>query len=91
MIYKNTKAMVWSQTSSTFSLQGDILAAYLFLLYQDYVLQTFIELIKENGFPLKSQEANDIPQQHRMYWIWYQHTPSKGVECYWLAIDHTEI
>ena len=31
-------------------LQGDMLAPYLFILKLDYVLRTFIDLIKENGF-----------------------------------------
>ena len=34
-------------------LQGDMLAPYLFIIYLDYILQTLIDLIKENGFTLK--------------------------------------
>ena len=29
----------------------------------DYVLRTSIDLIKENGFTLKKQEADDMPQK----------------------------
>ena len=34
-------------------LQGDTLAPYLFIFGLDYVLQTFIDLMKENGFALE--------------------------------------
>ena len=34
-------------------LQGDKLASYLFIIYLDYLLQTSIDLIKENSFMLK--------------------------------------
>ena len=60
MLYKNTKPMICSPNDDTnfFDiiagvLQGDTLAPYLFILFQDYVLQTSIDLIKENGFTLK--------------------------------------
>ena len=42
-------------------LQGDILAPYLFLIRLYYVLRTSIDQIKENGFILKRQEADNIP------------------------------
>ena len=44
-------------------MQGDILAPYLFILCQDYVLWMSIALIKENGFTLEKQEADDISQK----------------------------
>ena len=34
-------------------LQGDTLASYLSILCLNYILQTSINLIKENGFALK--------------------------------------
>ena len=40
-------------------LQGDTLAPYQLKIYQDYVLRTSINLMKENGFTLKRQEADD--------------------------------
>ena len=57
MLYKSMEAMVHSPDGDTnfFNidagvLQGDILAPYLFILCLDYVLQTSIDLINENGF-----------------------------------------
>ena len=41
----------------TGGLQGDTLVSYLFMLFQDYVLQTSIDLIKENGFTLKKARS----------------------------------
>ena len=55
-----TKAMIHSPDRETnfFDivagvLQGVTLAPYLFIICLDYVLQTSISLIKENGFTLK--------------------------------------
>ena len=44
------------------SLGRDTLSPYLFILCLDYVLQKFVNLIKENGFTLKMHEADDILQ-----------------------------
>ena len=41
-------------------LPGDTLASYLLINCLDYVLQMSIDIIKENGFTLKNQEADDI-------------------------------
>ena len=56
----NTKAIIHSLDGDTnfFDivagvLHGDTLAPYLFLICLDYVLQTSIDLIKENCFTLK--------------------------------------
>ena len=64
MLYKNLKAMVYSPEGDTdfFNLvvrilQGDTLAPYLFIRCLDYVLQTSIGLIKENGFTLKKARS----------------------------------
>ena len=66
MLNKNTKVKVCSPDGDTdfFDivvgvLQGDILAPYLFLICLDYIFQISIDLIKENGFTLKKQEAED--------------------------------
>ena len=60
MLYKNTKVKVCSLDVDTDScnivagvLQGNTLASFLFIIYLDYVLQTLIDLMKENGFTLK--------------------------------------
>ena len=59
MLYKNTKAIVHSSDGNTnfFDivagvLKGDILARYILIISPDYVRQTSIDLIKENGFTL---------------------------------------
>ena len=38
-------------------LQEDMLALYLFIICQDYLLQMSIDLIKENGFTLKKTRS----------------------------------
>ena len=38
-------------------LQGDTLEPYLFILWLDNILQTSIDLIKENGFTLKKERS----------------------------------
>ena len=58
ILYKNRKAMVRSPDGDTdfFDivtgiLQADTLTTYFFFyIYQDYVLQSSIDLIKKNGF-----------------------------------------
>ena len=46
-------------------LQGDTLAPYLFIICLDYVLQTSVDLMKENGFTLAKERrrypARTIP------------------------------
>ena len=69
MLHKNTKVKVRSSDVDTdffhvVVLQGDTLFPYLFIICQDYILQTSTDLIKENSFTLKKrQEADDIPQK----------------------------
>ena len=43
-------------------LQGNTLAPYLFVLCLDYVLQTSIDLIKENGFTLKKARSRYLTE-----------------------------
>ena len=57
VLYKNTKAMVGSPDGDTDFLdivtgilQGDILAPYLYKIYQECLLRSSIDLIKENAF-----------------------------------------
>ena len=44
-------------------LQEDTLAPFLFIICLDYKLQILIDLMKENGFTLKRQEADNILQK----------------------------
>ena len=44
-------------------LQEDTLAPYLFLFCQDYLLQTFIDQIKENDFTLKEARIRWYPAE----------------------------
>ena len=41
----------------------DILAPYLFILCQDYVLWISIDLLKENGFTLKKARNRQYPTE----------------------------
>ena len=66
--HKNIKAMVCSLDEDTdfFGivagvLQRDTLVLYLFIIYLDYILQTLIDLITENGFILKKSKKQMIP------------------------------
>ena len=71
MFYKNTKVKVHSQDGNTdfFDtvagvLQGDIyFAPYLFIIFQDYILQMIIDLMKENRFTLKKARSRWYPSQ----------------------------
>ena len=73
MLNKNIKAMVYSFDGDKdfFNIVAGVLrkgtsVPYLFILCQDYILQTSIDLIKENGFTLKNQEVDDIYDRHRL-------------------------
>ena len=64
MLYRNTKVKVRSLDGDTdyFIIvagvrQGDTLAPYLFIICVDYVLRTFINKIKENGFNLTKERS----------------------------------
>ena len=70
MLYKNTKVKVHSPDGFTdyFDiivgvLQGDILAPYLFIICQDYVLRMSIDLMKENSFKLAKARSRRHPAQ----------------------------
>ena len=73
MLYNNKKVKIHSPDGDFFDilagvLQGDtLLAPYLFVICLDYVLWTSIDLIKENCFTLKKQEADNIPQ--KLLWM----------------------
>ena len=54
MLYKNSKVKVRSP---------DTLAPYLFIICIDYVLRTFIDLMKENGFKLAKERSRRYPAQ----------------------------
>ena len=38
-------------------LQGDTVASYLFIICLDHILQTLMDLLKENSFMLKNKKA----------------------------------
>ena len=70
MLYKNTEVKVRSQDGDTDFvdivagvLQRDSSAIYLCIICLDYVLRASIDLMKENGFTLKNQEADDTSQK----------------------------
>ena len=70
ILYKNTKVKFRSPDGDTdyFDsvagvLQGDILATYLFIIYQDCVLRTSIDLMKDNGFKLTKERSRRYPAQ----------------------------
>ena len=70
ILYKNAKARVHSPDRDTefFDivtgiLQRHTLAPYLFIICQNYVLQTLINLMKENDFTLKKARSNWYPPE----------------------------
>ena len=70
MLYKTTKVKVHSPDGDTdffdivaCVLQGNTLASYLFIICQDYVLRTSIDLIKDNYFTLKKARSRWYPAQ----------------------------
>ena len=74
MQYKNMKVNVCSLDGDidffeiiVGVLQGDTLPPYLFIIYLDYVLQTLIDLIKENGFTLEKARSKRHPTQTITY------------------------
>ena len=44
-------------------LQGGKLAPYLFIICLDYVLRTFIYIMKDNGFKLAKEKSKKYPAQ----------------------------
>ena len=69
MLYRNTKVKWLSLDGDTnyFDivagvLQGDTLAPYLFIICLDYVLRTFIDKMKDNGFKL-TKESRRYPAE----------------------------
>ena len=68
MLYKSTKIKIDSPNGDTdfFDivsgvLQGHTLAPYLLIIYQDYILQMSIDLMKENRFYKKNEKKQMIP------------------------------
>ena len=68
ILYRNSKVKVRSPDGDTdyFDiaagvLPGDTLAPYLFIICLDYVLKTFIDKIKENGFELTKKRSRRYP------------------------------
>ena len=95
MVYKNTKVKVRSPNGDAnyfniiaVELRGDTLAPYLFIICLEYVLRKSIDLMKENGFKLAKEEAEDTPHKQLrtrttpMTWCFWQIHPSKPKPCY---------
>ena len=70
MLNRNTKVKIRSphEDADYFDivagvLQGDTLVPYLFTICLVYVLRTFIDKIKENGFDLTKKRSRRYPQK----------------------------
>ena len=70
MLYKNTKVKVHSPDGDrdyfdivVGVLQRNTLAPYLFIICLDFMLQTSIDLRKENGFMLAKERSKRYPAQ----------------------------
>ena len=70
MLYKTTKVKIRSADEGTYFfdivagvLFGDTLAPYLFIIWQDNILLTSIDLMKENGFTLTKARTRRYPSQ----------------------------
>ena len=70
MLYKNMKVKVRSPDGDTDDfdivigiVQGDTLAPYLYIIYLDYVLRTYIDKMKVNGFKLSKERSRRYPAQ----------------------------
>ena len=61
ILYRNTKVKARTSDGDTDIvagvLQGDTVALYLFIIYQDYAPRTSIDKIKENGFDLTKKRS----------------------------------
>ena len=72
VLYRYTKVKVHSQDGDTdyfdivaSMLQGDTLTPYLFIIYRDYVLRKFVNIMKDNGFKLAKERSRWYPEQLR--------------------------
>ena len=72
ILYYNVEAMVWLLDGDvdffdivSGILKLDTLVPFLFIIRLDYVLQTLVDLIKENGITQKKrrEKADDTPQK----------------------------
>ena len=68
MLYKNMRIKVCSPDGDTDyfdivagTLQGDTLAPYLFIIFQDYMLRTSIDSMKENRFKQAKERSRRYP------------------------------
>ena len=74
VLYRNTKVKLRSPDGHTdyfdilaSVLQGDTLATYLLIICLDYVLRTYIDKIKENGFKLTKERSKRYPAKKKNY------------------------
>ena len=59
MLYKDIFFYIFTEV-----LYRNVLTPFLFIIFPDYLLRMSIDLMKEHGFILKRQEAEDIlPKQ----------------------------
>ena len=70
ILYRNTKVKVRSPDGDTDNfdivvgvLQGDTLAPYHFITCLDYMLRTYIDRMKDNGFKLTKERSRRYPTQ----------------------------
>ena len=58
------KTIVCSSDDDTGIFQGDSVAQFLLKIWQDYVLQMLLDLMKENGFTNKNKEIISNANYH---------------------------
>ena len=71
ILYINTKVHSSDGDTDYFDivagvLQGDTLAPYLFIICQDYVLRTSVDIMKDDGFKLAKERSRRYPTQTTM-------------------------
>ena len=87
ILYRNIKVKVPDGDTNYFDivagvLRGDALAPYLFIICLDYVLRTFIDKIKENGFKLTKERSRRYPAKTITDADFWQTHPPQPKPCY---------
>ena len=71
--------------------QGDTLAPYFFIIFLDYVLRTFIDLMKENGFKqANTQLAKTWIAIDRLSVIWMSNLTVKIKRSFFPSSGHVD-